>query len=222
MATTEPKKNIYQRMSAVTAEISAVAKNLEVGFGQSKYKAVGEADVLAAVKPAEKKHGVYSYPYSREIIESEVLTTVDRNGQEKKSQFLRMKTIYRFVNVDKPDEYIDVATYGDGVDPQDKAPGKAMTYGDKYALLKAYKIITGDDPDQHASQELRAKSNRSADLARAAYPSREEMLDVAMQHFTGEKQRQLFDAFGVTAFDQMSDAQVMTAFNNAVRVRGKA
>ena len=26
-----------------------------------------------------------------------------------------------------------------------------MTYGDKYALLKAYKIVTGDDPDQQGS-----------------------------------------------------------------------
>lgn len=28
-----------------------------------------------------------------------------------------------------------------------------MTYSDKYALLKAYKMITGDDPDQKISEE---------------------------------------------------------------------
>lgn len=28
-----------------------------------------------------------------------------------------------------------------------------MTYSDKYALLKAYKMITGDDPDQNISTE---------------------------------------------------------------------
>ena len=66
----------------------------------------------------------------------------------------------RFVNVDKPEEYIDITTYGDGVDSQDKAPGKAMTYGDKYALLKAYKIITGDDPDQTASAPLNGKEQK--------------------------------------------------------------
>ena len=33
-----------------------------------------------------------------------------------------------------------------------------MTYSDKYALLKAYKIVTGDDPDQYASEELRTFS----------------------------------------------------------------
>ena len=50
--------NIYKKMSAITAELTAVAKNLNVGIGQSAYKAVGEADVLAAVKPLEEKHGV--------------------------------------------------------------------------------------------------------------------------------------------------------------------
>ena len=29
-----------------------------------------------------------------------------------------------------------------------------MTYSDKYALLKAYKIETGDDPDQNASGSM--------------------------------------------------------------------
>ena len=71
-----------------------------------------------------------------------------------------MKTVYRFVNVDNPADYIDITTYGDGVDSQDKAPGKAMTYGDKYALLKAYKIITGDDPDQTASAPLNGKEQK--------------------------------------------------------------
>lgn len=153
-------KNIFKRLSQITSEITAVAKNLNVGWGKLSYKAVGEADVLAAVKPIESKNGVYSYPYSREIIESAVLTSAKADGTESKQQFLRVKTVYRFVNVDNPADYIDITTYGDGVDSQDKAPGKAMTYGDKYALLKAYKIITGDDPDQTASAPLNGKEQK--------------------------------------------------------------
>ena len=153
-------KNIFKRLSEITSEITAVAKNLNVGWGKSSYKAVGEADVLAAVKPIEAKHGVYSYPYSREIIESAILTSAKSDGTESKQQFMRVRTVYRFVNVDNPSEYIDITTYGDGVDSQDKAPGKAMTYGDKYALLKAYKIITGDDPEQSASEELKTKQEK--------------------------------------------------------------
>ena len=148
--------NIYKKMSAITAELTAVAKNLNVGIGKSAYKAVGEADVLAAVKPLEEKHGVYSYPYSRKIVEADLVTTTSEyQGKvtEKTNRYLRIETVYRFVNIDNPDEYLDITTYGDGIDPQDKAVGKAMTYSDKYALLKAYKIITGEDPDQFKSEE---------------------------------------------------------------------
>ena len=148
--------NIYKKMSAITAELTAVAKNLNVGIGKAAYKAVGEADVLAAVKPLEEKYGVYSYPYSRKIVEADLVTTTSEyQGKvtEKTNRYLRIETVYRFVNIDNPDEYIDITTYGDGIDPQDKAVGKAMTYSDKYALLKAYKIITGEDPDQFKSEE---------------------------------------------------------------------
>ena len=148
--------NIYKKMSAITAELTAVAKNLNVGIGKAAYKAVGEADVLAAVKPLEEKHGVYSYPYSRKIVEADLVTTTSEyQGKvtEKTNRYLRIETVYRFVNIDNPDEYIDITTYGDGIDPQDKAVGKAMTYSDKYALLKAYKIIPGEDPDQFKSEE---------------------------------------------------------------------
>lgn len=161
-------KNIYQRMIAITAELSTVAKNLEVGYGQSKYKAVGEADVLRAVKPLEVKHGVYSFPFSRQIVESGMIENeAVSNGQKvvKKSLYERIETVYRFVNVDKPDEFIDITTYGDGIDPQDKSVGKAMTYADKYALLKAYKIVTGDDPDQEASGDLNAAAIKKKPLS---------------------------------------------------------
>jgi len=145
--------NIFERLSAISNELSAVAKNLEVGVGQAKYKAVGEADVLAAVKPLENKYRVYSYPFARKVIESGYLESTDRNGVVRRQVFERIETTYRFVNMDKTDEFIDIVSYGDGVDSQDKSVGKAMTYADKYALMKAYKIITGDDPDQNPSEE---------------------------------------------------------------------
>ena len=153
--------NIFQRMLAATSEINRVAKNLKVDISKSQsYKAVAESDVLEAVKPIEEKYGIYSYPVSRTVIKDEAYTTTseyDGRKSEKTTFFMRLATVYRFVNIDNPDDYIDITTYGDGVDTQDKAPGKAMTYADKYALLKAYKIQTGDDPDANASGNLGKK-----------------------------------------------------------------
>lgn len=154
--------NIYEKMLNITSELTAVAKNLLVGEGRNQYKAVGEADVLAAVRPLEAKHRVYSYPFDREIVDSQLMIKEKEwkgNVTKTQQQFIRIKTIYRFVNIDNPEEHIDITSYGDGVDSQDKAPGKAITYSDKYALLKAYKILTGDDPDQYKSEDGQFTSN---------------------------------------------------------------
>lgn len=151
------EKNIHQRLSAITAELQTVAKNLNVETGKGKsYRAVSERDVIDAVKPLELKHGVYSYPAERVILESETLeseNTYNGNTTKRTTFFERVQTTYRFVNVDNPADYVETTTFAEGIDSQDKGSGKAMTYADKYALMKMYKISTGDDPDQTASEE---------------------------------------------------------------------
>lgn len=143
--------NIFQKLAAITADMQTVAKNLSIDTGNGKsYKAVSERDVLDTVKPLEAKHGVYSYPVNRETLESERLETETKYGV-KTSFYTRIKTVYRFVNMDDPTDFIETVVFSVGLDSGDKGDGKAMTYGDKYALLKAYKISTGDDPDQQAS-----------------------------------------------------------------------
>lgn len=149
--------NIYQRMAAITAKLQTVAKNLDVQTGGGKsYRAVSERDIIDAVKPLEAEFGVYSYPVVRETVAAEILETETTNGDKttKKTTFYtRIKTVYRFVNVDDPRDYIETDVFSVGLDSQDKGDGKAMTYGDKYALMKAYKISTGDDPDAEASKD---------------------------------------------------------------------
>lgn len=206
--------NIFQRMSKVTQEITAVAKNLSVGTGKNQYKAVGEADILSAVKPAEAKHGVYSYPYSREIVES---GTMEKETQYGKSVqvFMRIKVVYRFLCIDDPASYIDVESYGDGVDSQDKAPGKAMTYADKYALMKAYKIITGDDPDQYASEPQNKVDTKRTPGRRAKDPSRKEMLDAICKKYNAETIAKILEANGLKSVDDMNDMQVTALYTRA-------
>ena len=171
--------NIYQRMAAITAELQTVAKNLNVETGKGKgYKAVSERDVIDAVKPLEAKHGVYSYPSSRRVLESAALESESEwNGKvtKKTTFFERIETVYRFVNTDDPADFIETTTFAEGIDSQDKGSGKAMTYADKYALMKAYKISTGDDPDQTASEDVNYTRKATpapmcADCGKLVYP----------------------------------------------------
>ena len=145
--------NLFEKMSAITNELGVVAKNLSVDMGNNKsYKAVQEFDVLMSIKPVEEKYIVYSYPKERKVIDSGILEKETKYGIQK-NMYLRIETTYEFVNIDKPEEKITMTSYADGIDSGDKATGKAMTYSDKYSLLKAYKIATGDDPDKEASPE---------------------------------------------------------------------
>ena len=151
--------NIYQKLAAITADLQTVAKNLTVETGKNRsYKAVSERDIIDAVKPLEAKHGVYSYPVSRETLESERLESEGYDGKTKTTFFTRIKTVYRFVNVDEPTDFIETVSFSVGLDSGDKGDGKAMTYADKYCLMKAYKISTGDDPDQSASVDTEYSS----------------------------------------------------------------
>lgn len=152
--------NIFEKMLNISIEMETVAKNLVVGYGKNSYKGVSEYDVLTAVKPLEAKYRIFSYPSQRKIIDAAILESVSADGSVTKKLFQRVETVFSFVNVDNPTEKIEVTAYGDGVDSQDKAPGKAMTYADKYALLKAYKIATGEDPDLAPSEPLRGYASK--------------------------------------------------------------
>lgn len=207
------KENIFQRMLKVTAEISTVAKNLEVGFGSSKYKAVGEADILRAVKPIEEKYGIYSYPVERDVLESGTMEKETKNGKGVQL-YLRIKTVYRFVCVDDPTSYIDIVSYGDGVDTQDKAPGKAMTYSDKYALMKAYKIQTGDDPDQYAS-EPQVRINPQTNI-------RGMMEKYVKENYDAENLQRMLDYYKVPTVEALNNDQLTAAYSRKLSQKGKA
>ena len=199
-------------MQKITAEVSTVAKNLEVGFGSSKYKAVGEADILRAVKPIEEKYGVYSYPYDREIVESGTMEREGRNGKTIQL-YLRVKTVYRFVSVDDPASYLDIVSYGDGVDTQDKAPGKAMTYSDKYALMKAYKIQTGDDPDQYASEPQSAVNTQMN--------QRRMMEQYVLAHYDAENLAKMLEYYNAKSVADLDNAQLAMVYSRKLAAEGK-
>lgn len=124
------KPNIHQRLAKVMSEVTYIQKEAKQGM---KYTIVSHDAVTAKVRPALLAAGIVYYPVRCEHT---------HNGNRAECGM----TI-RFVNIDEPDDFFDVQTFGYGVDPQDKGPGKAMSYAVKYALLKALGLETGDDAD---------------------------------------------------------------------------
>lgn len=137
------KLNIYQKMDLVRVLIKNVSKNINLQYGNGGYKAVAEADVVRAVNEAEHQARLVSYQDSIEII----------NNEHNRLFWIRVKCNVKVVNIDNPSEFVIFTGLGDGLDSGDKACGKAITYATKYALLRGYKIPTGEDPDYFASPE---------------------------------------------------------------------
>lgn len=199
------KLNIYEKLMLITDEIGIIEKNLNVSISKTNsYKAVSERDVLDNVKPIEKKYRVFSYPVKREIIDKDVLVketeftngnTGDTTITKTNTLFMRIETIYRFVNIDNPDEYVETIVYGDGLDTGDKAPGKAMTYADKYALMKAYKLSTGDDPDKDPSP-----ANGCQKRVGYATPGQ---IDVLLEVYKDENLRKLLEANKINSINEL-------------------
>lgn len=156
-------RNLFARIQAVSDEVKTIEKNLNVSTGNSSYKAVADLSVTCAIRKAEVNAGVVSIPVKQELVKSEIVTTTDKYGNEKINYVDIVKMTLRIFNVDKPDEYIDVESYGRGLDTGDKGFGKASTYARKYALLNAYKIATGEDPGEKASEETYKVKNPPID-----------------------------------------------------------
>lgn len=212
--------NIYEKMMLITEEIGVIEKNLKVQVTQTNsYKAVSERDVLDNVKPLEKKYRIYSYPVDRKITESDILAKeTEYNGKTTRTNtlFMRLEITYRFVNIDKPEEYIDIKTYGDGLDTGDKAPGKAMTYGDKYALLKAYKISTGDDPDKEASAENGYRKVVKEDNKLILLSKFNELVDE-----TNQDLELILKHYKVNSNREMTSTQLQEAINEMEKIKAK-
>jgi hypothetical protein len=154
----EKKLNLYEKIQAIGNEIRNIEKSLVVGSGSYSYKAVGDLDVTLTVKDYEQKHRVVSIPIKQELINSEIVRTIKNDGKESLTYVDTIKMTVRITDLDNTKEFIDIESFGKGIDSGDKGLGKASTYARKYALLNAYKIATGEDPDAEKSKEQQAES----------------------------------------------------------------
>lgn len=147
----QKKMNIYEKIQSVSNEIKSIEKNMVVGKGQNSYKAVSDIDVVTAVKKAETKYKLISIPYNQELVETKVLNVSKGDNYESVKYVDVIKMVTRIIDLEDLSSFIEITTYGRGLDTADKGLGKASTYARKYALLNAYKIATGEDPDKDKS-----------------------------------------------------------------------
>jgi hypothetical protein len=196
------KKNLFEKIQLVSNEVRNIAKDMTVGTGNYSYKAVSDLDVTLAVKDAESKYRLTSIPIKQELVNSEIVRTLKKDNVEGLTYVDTIKMTIRIVDLDDTDKYLDVESFGKGIDSGDKGFGKASTYARKYALLNAYKIATGEDPDADKSESTTVKKTVSE--------KRKTVTDYL--NLNVETLVKVCEHFSVAEITDLSDVQVETLY----------
>lgn len=196
--------NLYEKILAVSMEVRNIEKNMQVGSGNYGYKAVSDIDVTLKVKEAEEKFRLVSIPIKQDLVNSEVIRTLKDGNKESLTFVDTVKMTIRIVDLDDTSQFIEVESFGKGIDSGDKGFGKAATYARKYGLMNAYKIATGQDPDVEKSKEQQA-----------AKPISEKRIHVVNYlNVNAKKIPEVCKHFGVEALEDLTDQNIEVMFKN--------
>lgn len=140
--------NLFQRINEVRKKIDYARKLKDV---DGKYKVVTHDQITSIVRDHLVDMGIVCYP--------ELVASASLPKEEGSKQFRYEATYdFHFVNADKPDDRLTIRIQAHAMDNADKAPGKALSYAKKYAVLKLFEIETGED------EESRFKEAEAFDL----------------------------------------------------------
>lgn len=142
----DKKLTLLQRINEVRKAIDYIQKDKSVSTGGGSYRAVTHDTVTAMVRPAMVEHGIVCWP---SLVESQSIP------KEEGSKQFRYEATYdfTFANVEQADDFIVIRIQAHAMDNADKAPGKALSYAKKYAVLKLFEIETGEDEESRYNPE---------------------------------------------------------------------
>lgn len=203
--------NIYQKINEVMKKIEYLAKDDKVEFGATKYKAISEEKVTTAVRKQLVEQGIIILPISQESSVTELIRT-----EKSVNQRADVHTRYRIQNIDDVNDFIEVESNGSGVDTQDKAIGKAMTYAYKYMLLRTFAIPTGEDPDKVSSAETDNKIGQEVEGNKVISQKLQAGLNMAIENnnISDERVAEVLEKYGYTSTNEIKTIDYMSIVND--------
>lgn len=192
--------NIFQKINEVMKAIEYLTKDDKVEFGNTKYKAISEEKVTTAVRKELVKQGIVIVPIMQESTVTELIRT-DKSVNQRAD----VHTRYRIQNIDDVKDFIEVESNGSGVDTQDKAVGKAMTYAYKYMLLRTFAIPTGEDPDKISSAETDYKIQSEINAEKVIDKTKAQALDKSIENagITDDIVELILSGYGYTSTSEI-------------------
>ncbi|MBF2173610.1 ERF family protein [Staphylococcus epidermidis] len=147
------KLNIYQKIAEVKASIEGFQKDAK-GYN---YDYVEGSQILYKMRPKMEEHGLLMFPSVEEFQHVET-----KNNKGKTEHIVILKIIYNFVDsVTKDKIEINFAAFGQQQDVA-QAYGTALTYAERYFILKLLNIPTDeDDPDAKQKKQKYSKADKN-------------------------------------------------------------
>jgi len=202
------KRNLYEKIQAVSEQVMSLSKDMTVGKGNYTYQAISDTSVTLRVKRAEIENRILSIPVKQEIVDSKILKQV--KGDKESNLFVdTVKLTLRIIDLDNTAEFIEVEAFGKGIDNADKGLGKAATYARKYALLNAYKIATGEDPDADKSPKIETETIDE---------KKTQVVNICMQD--ENTKNNILSHFNLGSLDDFSTEQITIVYNQ-FKAKGK-
>lgn len=134
------RARLAQKIAAISAEVGTIPKN---GWNAHfKYAFVQDSDVADALREKMARYGVAMIPRVRVVQSRPVQTSKGRDT------FITEITCELDLICTETGAVFTVEMPGAGEDGLDKGCYKGTTGAVKYALMKAFNISTGDDPEQ--------------------------------------------------------------------------
>lgn len=158
------KPTLLQRINAVRAKVDYIQKDKSVSTGGGSYKAATHDAVIGQVRQHLISEGVLIL----QTLVRSVANPYEVMADMVRAKQYRYEATYdiRFVNVDDADDNFVVTVESHAMDNADKAPGKAMSYAKKYAILKVFDIETGEDEEsRYQTEDLDLNAEVEAILA---------------------------------------------------------
>lgn len=143
-------RKLVSKLAQVMQEVKYVQKTGYNSF--HKYKYATEADVNEKVREELAKRNVVLIPNVKKHAVREHIT-----AKGNREYIVTVEVEFTFFDGDTG-ETITFTTYGEGQDAGDKGTYKAITGAQKYALMKAFMIPTGDDPEGDTGVDERNNS----------------------------------------------------------------
>jgi len=132
--------NLFEKINKVMEEVRYINTDTKIQYKSTNYKALSNEKVVSVIRERLVKWGLVIVQTDSETIKIGNITS--------------MKCYYEMINIDAPDQRIQLVHHGDGADSQDKGPGKASTYAYKYMLIRTFALPFGDDPDSISSDKI--------------------------------------------------------------------